>query len=64
MRAVGPVTRRAAPVPAEVMKLVARGRHWRLVDDPAIVGVDHGEKVWGVDPGSCVKAGEVEKLLG
>ena len=35
VRAVGPVARRAAAVPAEVMQLVADVRHRRLVDDPA-----------------------------
>ena len=64
MRAVGPVARRAAPVPAEVVKLVADVRHRRLVDDLPVLGVDDGQKVRRVDARALVQAGEVEKLLG
>ena len=64
VRAVGPVARRAAPVPAEVVELVADVRHRRLVDDLPVLGVDDGQKVRRVDARALVQAGEVEKLLG
>ena len=64
MRAVRPVAGRAAAVPAEVMQLVADVRHRRLVDDPAVLGVDDGEEVRLVHAGALVQAGEIEELLG
>jgi hypothetical protein len=64
MRAIRAVTRRAAAVPAEVVQLIANVRHRRLVDDPAVLGVDNGEKVRGAYARALVQAGEVEKLLG
>ena len=63
MRAVGAVAGRRAAVPAEVVQLVAHVRHRRLVHDPALLGVDHGEEVGRLDPGALVQAGEVEELL-
>ena len=45
MRAIRPVARRAAAIPAEVVQLVADVGHRRLVDDPAVLGIDHGEEV-------------------
>ncbi len=64
MRAIGPVARRAAAIPAEVMQLVAHVRHRRLVHDPAVLGVDHGEEVGLVHAGALVQAGEIQELLG
>ena len=64
MRAIRPVTRRAAAIPAEVMQLVADVGHRRLVDDAAVLGIDDGEEVGLVDAGALVQAGEVEELLG
>ena len=63
VRAIGPVAGGAAAVPAEVVQLVADVRHRRLVDDPAVLGVDDGEEVGRVDAGALVQAGEVEELL-
>ena len=63
MRTIRPVTRRAAAVPAEVMELVADVRHRRLIDDPALFGVDHGEEVGCLDACAPVQASEVEQLL-
>ena len=63
VRAIRPVARRAAAVPAEVMQLVADVRHRRLVDDPAVLGIDHGEEVGRAHPGALVQAGQVEELL-
>ena len=60
----GPWQAELAAVPAEVVELVADVRHRRLVDDPAVVGVDDGEEVRRVDAGALVQAGEVEELLG
>ncbi len=56
MRAVGPVAGRRAAVPAEVVQLVADVRHRRLVHDPAVLGVDHGEEV-GLRRRLCLRAG-------
>ena len=64
MRAIRPVTRRAAAIPAEVMQLVAHVGHRRLVHDPAVLGIDHGEEVGLVDAGPLVQAGEIQELLG
>ena len=64
VRAIGPVTRRAAAIPAEVMQLVADVGHRRLVHDAAVLGIDDGEEVGLVDAGALVQAGEVEELLG
>src|SRR5215218_8051398 len=46
-----------------MVQLVADVRHWQLVDDPALFGVDDGKEVRRVDPGSLVQTGEVEELL-
>ncbi len=46
------------------MQLVADVGHRRLVDDPAVLGVDDGEEVGLVDAGALVQAGEIEELLG
>jgi hypothetical protein len=46
-----------------VVQLVADGRHWRLVHDPALLGVDYGEEVGCFDPGALVQAGEIEELF-
>jgi hypothetical protein len=64
MRTIGPVAGRAAAVPAEVVQLVADVRHRRLMDDPAVLGIDHGEEVRLVHAGALVQAGEIEELLG
>ena len=64
MRAIRPVTRGAAAIPAEVMQLVAHVGHRRLVDNPAVLGIDHGEEVGLVDAGPLVQAGEIQELLG
>ena len=64
MRAVGPVARRAAAVPAEVVQLVAGVGHRRLVNDPPILGIDHGEEVGCPHAGALVHAGDVQELLG
>ena len=64
MRAVRPVARRAAAVPAEVMQLVADVRHRRLVDDPPVLGIDHGEEVRLVHARALVQARDVQELLG
>ena len=64
MRAIRPVARRAAAIPAEVMQLVADVGHRRLVHDPAVLGIDHGEEVGLVDAGPLVQAGEIQELLG
>ena len=63
VRPVGPVTGGRAPVPPEVVKLVADVRHRQLVDDPTLLGVDDGEKVRRFDPCALAQAGEVEELL-
>jgi hypothetical protein len=33
------------------------------MDDPSLLGVDHGEKVGRLDPGALVQAGEIEEFL-
>ena len=63
VRAVGAVAGGRAAVPAEVVQLVADVRHWRLVHDPALLRVDHGEEVGCFDPGALVQAGEIEELF-
>ena len=45
------------------MQLVADVRHRRLVDDPAVLGVDDRQEVRLLDPRALVQAGEVEELL-
>jgi hypothetical protein len=64
MRTVRAVAGGAAAVPAEVVQLVADVRHRRLVDDPAILGVDDGEEVRLVQAGALVQAGDIQDLLG
>jgi hypothetical protein len=64
VRAIGPVTRGRAAVPAEVVELVTDVGHRQLVDDPAFLGVDDSEEVGRVDTGALMKAGEVEEFLG
>jgi hypothetical protein len=46
-----------------VVELVADVRHWRLVDDFAVLGVDDGQEVGCPDAGPFVEAREVEELL-
>jgi hypothetical protein len=45
------------------MELVADVRHRRLVDDPSVLSVDHGEIVGGAHASPLVQASQVEKLL-
>jgi hypothetical protein len=51
---------RRAAVPAKVVELVAQVRQRHLVDNPAVIGVDDGQGVRGLDAGALVQAGEVE----
>src|SRR5947208_1348787 len=46
------------------MQLVAHVGHRRLVDDPAVLGIDDREEVGLVDAGALVQAGEIQELLG
>jgi hypothetical protein len=47
-----------------VVELVADVRHPRLVDDPAVLGIDDGNEVRLENTGTFVQARHVEKLLG
>ena len=64
MRTVGAVARRAAPVPAIVMELVADVRHRQFVGDPPLLGIDDGQEIGRLDSGALAQAGDVEELLG
>jgi hypothetical protein len=62
VRPVRAVAGGAAAVPAEVVQLVAGGRHLELVHDPPVLGVHDGEEVG--PPRALVEARDVEELLG
>jgi hypothetical protein len=64
MRSIRTVTRGAAAIPTEVVKLVADVRHGGLVDDRAVLGVHDGDEVGGAHARALVQAGEVQELLG